>query len=53
LLDGTQKSYLELLADAGTDGSSYDWGRDALRVVDGELDNVYKPSQTPIEVVTP
>ena len=53
LLDGTQPSYLELLEVSGTDGSSYDWGRDALRVVDGELDNAYKPGRTPIQVVSP
>ena len=31
---------------ASTAGSTYDWGKDALRVVDGELDTVYKPTTT-------
>jgi hypothetical protein len=28
----------------------YDWGMDALRVVDGELDNKYTPTKTKIVV---
>lgn len=40
LIDGKQASYKELLKAA-------EW-TDALRVVDGELDNKYKPSKTPI-----
>ncbi|HEX7664129.1 MAG TPA: hypothetical protein VF407_06460 [Polyangiaceae bacterium] len=46
LIDGSQSSYLNLLkAAVDTDevGGS-------LRVVDGEVDNVYKPSKTPIKV---
>ena len=53
LLSGKQPSYLELLKVAGTEGPAYDWGKDALRVVDGEADNVYKPSVTPITVTLP
>jgi hypothetical protein len=46
LVDGKQESYLKLLqAAVDTDeiGGS-------LRVVDGEVDNTYKPSKTPITV---
>lgn len=42
LVDGTQASYLDLL-DAASD-------TDALRVVDGEVDNTYRPTKTPIAV---
>jgi len=43
LLGGKQPSYLELLeSNRGTDN--------ALRVVDGELDNVYSPKKTPITI---
>jgi hypothetical protein len=42
LLDGTQASYLDLL-EAASD-------TDALRVVDGESDNTYKKTVTPITV---
>ena len=42
LVSGTQPSYGELLAAASA--------TDELRVVDGELDNVYSPEQTPIQV---
>lgn len=47
ILEGTP-SYRSLLETAATQGEGYEWGQDALRVVDGELDNVYSPSQTPI-----
>lgn len=52
LLDGKQAAYKDLLGAAQTEGTDYEWGKDALRVVDGEVDNVYKPSQKPI-VVSP
>jgi hypothetical protein len=42
LLDGSQASYKDLLAAAEV--------TDPLRVVDGEVDNVYTPSKTPITV---
>jgi hypothetical protein len=42
LLDGTQHSYMDLLGAAEA--------TDNLRVVDGELDNKYVPSATPIVV---
>ena len=42
LLNGKQASYRELLAAASA--------TDALRVVDGEVDNAYAPSRTPIVV---
>lgn len=42
LLSGKQASYLELLAAAGD--------TDSLRVVDGEIDNQYSPTKTPITV---
>ncbi len=53
LVDGTQASYLQLLVAAGTQGMDYSWGKDALRVVDGELDNTYVPSKKPIVVSKP
>ncbi len=53
LLSGKQPSYLDLLKMAGTEGPAYDWGKDALRVVDGEADNTYKPTATPITVTAP
>ena len=40
LVDGTQPSYLDLLTEAEA--------TDALRVVDGELDNTYDPAKKPI-----
>lgn len=53
LLSGTQPKYSDLLK-AADEGDSF-WSRyadgtasDPLRVVDGELDNVYKPNITPI-----
>ena len=52
LVDGKQESYSALLKAAEFTDYGYSWGQDALRVVDGELDNVYAPSKTPI-VVTP
>ncbi len=53
LLGGKQPSYLDLLKAAQTTGTDYDWGKDAMRVVDGELDNAYKPSATLIVVSAP
>jgi hypothetical protein len=53
LLSGTQPTYLELLEIAATTGTDYAWGKDALRVVDGELDNVYREKDTPIVVESP
>lgn len=49
LLNGKQVSYKELLRTASTPGG-YTYGVDPLRVVDGEIDNVYKPTKTPIVV---
>ncbi len=46
LVDGSQASYLTLLKAA----SDTDEVGGSLRVVDGELDNTYKPSKTPIVV---
>jgi len=42
MIDGTQASYRDLLVAANA--------TDSLRVVDGELDNVYLPTKTPITV---
>jgi hypothetical protein len=53
LLSGDNPSYLKLLNVASTSGTAYEWGKDALRVVDGELDNVYSPATVPIVVTTP
>ena len=49
-IDGKQNSYKDILKAAQFTYFGYDWGMDALRVVDGELDNKYKPSRTPITV---
>ena len=51
LIDGKQHSYQELLKAAQFTYYGYDWGMDALRVVDGELDNKWKPTKTPMTVV--
>jgi len=49
LIDGKINSYYRVLKAAQfTDQEAYDWGGDALRVVDGEVDNKYKPKVTPI-----
>jgi hypothetical protein len=52
LLDGKQESYQNLLkaAQFTADEAGYSWGQDALRIVDGELDNTYDPGTTPITV---
>lgn len=52
LISGTQPSYTQLLKAAEFTASDYgyDWGMDALRVVDGELDNKYTPTKTKIVV---
>jgi hypothetical protein len=50
LIDGKQNSYAAVLKAAQFDYSAYGWGNDALRVVDGETDNKYKPATTPITV---
>ena len=42
LVNGKQASYLQLLQAASA--------TDELRVVDGELDNVYSPAKTPITI---
>ncbi|MGZ6093310.1 MAG: hypothetical protein ACXWUG_14875 [Polyangiales bacterium] len=50
LIDGKQHSYSELLTAAQFTGYGYSWGQDALRVVEGELDNLYSPAKKPITV---
>jgi hypothetical protein len=50
LVDGKQESYTNLLKAAQFTGYGYSWGQDALRVVDGELDNLYDPAKMPITV---
>jgi len=47
-IDGKQNSYQEILRVSQFTWFGYDWGMDALRVVDGEIDNKYSPSRTPI-----
>jgi hypothetical protein len=49
-IDGKQNSYEQILKAAQFTYFGYDWGMDALRVVDGELDNKYTPTATPITV---
>jgi len=53
ILSGKTTSYRELLKTAGTTGPDYAWGKDALRVVEGETDNRYSPKTTPIQVTSP
>jgi hypothetical protein len=49
LIDGKTNSYYRVLKAAQfTDQEAYTWGGDALRVVDGEVDNKYHPKTTPI-----
>jgi hypothetical protein len=50
IIDGKQNSYQAILKAAAFDWQAYDWGKDALRVVDGEADNKYKRTTTPITV---
>jgi len=49
-IDGKQSSYKAILKAAQFTYQGYDWGMDALRVVDGEVDNKYTPTHTPITV---
>jgi hypothetical protein len=42
LLNGSQLSYKDLLVETARGAPSYEFGQDALRVVDGELGNKYK-----------
>jgi hypothetical protein len=49
-IDGKQNSYFDILKAAQFTYDGYDWGMDALRVVDGEVDNKYTPTKTPIKV---
>jgi hypothetical protein len=49
-IDGKMNSYQDILKAAQFTYYGYDWGMDALRVVDGELDNKWTPSRAPITV---
>jgi hypothetical protein len=49
-IDGKQNGYPAILKAAQFTFMGYDWGMDALRVVDGEVDNKYTPTRTPITV---
>jgi hypothetical protein len=50
IINGKQSSYTDILKAAQFTGYGYAWGQDALRVVDGELDNKYFPSKVKITV---
>ncbi|HEY8074054.1 MAG TPA: hypothetical protein VIF62_08095, partial [Labilithrix sp.] len=50
LIDGKMNSYQDILKAAQFTEFGYDWGMDALRVVDGELDNKYDPSKVKITI---
>jgi hypothetical protein len=50
LLNGQQLSYKDLLVETAKGAPSTDVGQDALRVVDGEVDNTYSPKKTKIVV---
>jgi hypothetical protein len=47
-IDGKINSYPKILEASQFSWFGYDWGMDALRVVDGEIDNKYSPTRTPI-----
>jgi hypothetical protein len=49
-IDGKQNSYKDILRASQFTYYGYDWGMDALRVVDGEVDNKWTPTRTPIVV---
>ncbi len=49
-IDGKMNTYQDILKAAQFTGYGYSWGQDALRVVDGELDNKWKPTTKPITV---
>jgi len=53
LLDGTQKSYVDLLNGMRLDfapSNGGERGYDPMRVVDGELDNVFSQSKSPLAI---
>jgi hypothetical protein len=50
LIDGKMNSYQNVLKAGQFQGYGYSWGQDALRVVDGELDNKYSPSKSKITI---
>ena len=47
-IDGKTNSYQSILKASQFTYFGYDWGMDALRVVDGELDNKYSPKKLAI-----
>lgn len=49
-IDGKLNTYEQILKNSQFTYYGYDWGMDALRVVDGELDNTYSPDKTPITI---
>lgn len=53
LIDGSFSSYPDLLVKSQFTYYGYEWGMDALRVVDGELDNTYTPAENPITLSAP
>jgi hypothetical protein len=48
LLDGTQKSYFDQLTSMRLDFSWGARGYDPMRIVDGELDNLFSQARTPL-----
>ncbi len=50
LIDGTQKTYFDLLSGMRLDFSWGERGYDPMRVVDGELDNAFAQSKTPLAI---
>jgi len=49
-IDGNMNSYNDILVKTQFTYYGYEWGMDALRVVDGELDNTYDPAVKPISL---
>ena len=49
-IDGKLNPYTTILEAAQFEGYGYSWGQDALRVVDGELDNKFSPARVRLVV---
>jgi hypothetical protein len=49
-IDGKLNPYTKILEAAQFTGYGYSWGQDALRVVDGELDNKFSPTKVQLTI---
>jgi hypothetical protein len=50
LIDGKQRTYADLLSSMELDFAWGETGYDPMRVVDGELDNVFSQAKSPLSV---